>query len=311
MKANNSIKNNYFLGNTKIWIVMLAIALGGQALARQPRVVMAAALTYKKHIKETGEKVDPNNPILFVKSQNSLLAADQQQTIRIPTQEQAYDKLEALKPGITDELDERFESFPLLMDYEGELGLYFKRDIPLEEIERDDILVNTVALFAANDISLRSFQVLGDKESNKYSYWAAGKSFDDFLPYSTPVGVNVFQLNSWPNLTVQTYVDGELRQSASPTEIIYTPKQFLRAMATQLGGTIPSNTALITGTPSGTAFKVSKLKRFFANFLGLSPFKKLEVAAKDAAKSGQYLKNGSVVEVKIQGVGSNKIVVRE
>ena len=311
MKSNYSIKNKNLIGNAAILTAMFLMAAASQAVARQPRVVMAAALTYKKHIKDTGEKVDPNNPILFVKSQNSLLQADQLRTVRIPTEDQAYEKLEVLKPGITTDLDERFDSFPELMDYEGELGLYFRRDIPLAEIERDSILVNTVALFAANDLSLRSFQVLGDKESNKYSYWAAGKGFEGFLPYSTPVNVQTFQLNSWPNLTVQTFVNEELRQSASPTEIIYTPKQFLRAMATQLGGSIPAGSALITGTPSGTAFKVSKLKRFFSNFLNLSPFKKLEITAKDAEKSGLYLKDGSVVEVKIQNIGSNKVVIRQ
>jgi 2-keto-4-pentenoate hydratase/2-oxohepta-3-ene-1,7-dioic acid hydratase in catechol pathway len=268
--------------------------------------VFCAGLTYEAHIKATGEKVDRNNPLFFEKKLHAAYRAGEDASVAIPGEKEIYAELGRVEPGIEPKLQETFSTFPKMLDYEGELGIYFTRDFSLEEVSNPNLksLKKSLALFVANDLTLRSVQVLGDKSPNKINFWSASKSFPRFLPMSTPVIAQDFPLDSWPDYRVQVWVDEELRQNASVTDIIYTPRQFFIGLAHRLGGTIPAGSVLITGTPTGTAFTVSPSKRFFAGLLGLDRIQKLKSASKSAAKSDQFLEEGSHVKIKISGVGT-------
>ncbi|MEZ4815886.1 MAG: fumarylacetoacetate hydrolase family protein [Bdellovibrionota bacterium] len=270
--------------------------------------VYGAGLTYKKHIKDAGERFQKDGPPIFIKGQRSLLLAEKLQNVATPSDAIVYSELEALEPGLPAKIQKDFDEFPLMFDYEAEVGLYFTRDVKASEFNTAS-LKNAVALFSANDLTLRSIQVLGDKQRNVYDYWSVAKSFEHFLPVSMPRAVSDFSLTKWPNLSVRLWVNGEIRQNETMADMAYSPKQVLQALTRYTGSVIPSGTVFITGTPTGTAFKVSWFKRFIANFLFWARMFKFKMVANSAAKDPNYLKVGDEVIVEVQGVGQNRIKI--
>jgi len=141
------------------------------------------------------------------------------------------------------------------VDYEGELGVVIGRkakDVPQDRV-KDYILGYT----CVNDVSERHVQKADGQ-------WARAKGYDTFAPLGPWIdtGVN-------PNdLKVETYLNGELRQSARTSELIFGVAElvsFISGVMTLMPGDIIS-----TGTPSGIG--------------RMSP--------------------GDVVEVKIEGIGT-------
>ncbi len=275
--------------------------------------VYAAGLVYKKHIKDSAESVDQKKgPVIFLKQMRSLVLAEQSVDVRIPSQNEIYADLDALEPGISKTLNEKFpDGFPKMLDYEAEIGVHFTRDVSWDELS-GSALKNAVSFFSANDVSMRSVQILGEKQDNKSDFWSLAKSFKRFMPVSQPKVVSQLSLDQWPVLYVRSWVNGESRQNDTTADIAYTPRKIFQNFDMKFPGKkIPAGAALLTGTPAGTAFKVSKIKKFFANFLFLSRFSMLKIAAKSAADDPNFLKAGDEVIVEVQGVGQNRIRVVE
>ena len=64
--------------------------------------IYAAGLVYKKHIKDSAEKVDnKNGPVIFAKNMRSLVLAEKSVNVSIPTQAQIYSELEKLESGLS------------------------------------------------------------------------------------------------------------------------------------------------------------------------------------------------------------------
>jgi 2-keto-4-pentenoate hydratase/2-oxohepta-3-ene-1,7-dioic acid hydratase in catechol pathway len=273
--------------------------------------VWAAGLTYQKHIDDSFEKVDhKKGPPIFLKSKRSLVLAENAVSVASPSEEEIYRDLERLEPGLKAKLESNFkEGFPLMLDYEAEIAFYFTQKVTKADLARSH-LSHSVALAASNDLTLRSIQVLADGRSNKYDYWAVAKSFDSFLPYSRPRAVSQFPLDAWPYLELRTWVNGELRQNETTQDIVYSPRRILESlMAARNQNEIPAGTVLLTGTPTGTAFKLSRLKKLFSQFLFFARMTKLKIAANDAEKNPHYLRAGDKVLVEVKGVGHNLVVI--
>ena len=70
----------------------------------------------------------------------------------------------------------------------------------------------------ANDLSARSIAILGEDQKNRYEYWGASKSYPGFTPISDHIwGPNNHLPDAIPCVTLQTLVDGELRQNENTT----------------------------------------------------------------------------------------------
>lgn len=268
--------------------------------------VYAAGLTFKKHIKDSGEKPTEAGPPIFLKHSRTLLWAETRKDVKTPSDATIYADLEKLEPGLPAKVQDKFDEFPLMFDYEAELGIYFTRTVKKSELTLAS-LKNAVALFSSNDLTLRSIQVLGDKQKNVYEYWELAKGFKHFLPYSTPRVVSDFNLNQWPSLYIRLWVNGEIRQNETTGDMAYTPRKVLETLMKLTGDSIPAGTVFITGTPTGTAFKVSWYKRLIANFLFWARMFKFKLAADGAAKDPNFLKSGDEVIVEIPSVGQNRI----
>jgi 2-keto-4-pentenoate hydratase/2-oxohepta-3-ene-1,7-dioic acid hydratase in catechol pathway len=122
------------------------------------------------------------------------------------------------------------------VDYEGELGVVIGRqakDVPKDKA-KDYILGYT----CVNDVSERYAQ----KEDGQ---WTRAKGFDTFAPIGPWIETDVTP----DNLKVETYLNGELRQSASTSDLIFAVDallSFISGVMTLLPGDI-----IATGTSSG------------------------------------------------------------
>lgn len=122
------------------------------------------------------------------------------------------------------------------VDYEGELGVVIGRkakDLPQDKA-RDYVLGYT----CVNDVSERYAQ-------SEDGQWTRAKGFDTFAPIGPWIETGVTP----DNLKIETYLNGELRQSAYTNDLIFGVDRlvsFISSVMTLLPGDV-----ITTGTPSG------------------------------------------------------------
>ncbi|MBM4446353.1 MAG: DUF2437 domain-containing protein [Chloroflexi bacterium] len=122
------------------------------------------------------------------------------------------------------------------VDYEGELGVVISKkakDVPEEEA-KEYVLGYT----CVNDVSERHNQA-------EDGQWTRAKGYDTFAP----IGPWIETEASPDNLKLETYLNGELRQSAYTSDLIFGTSKlisFISGVMTLLPGDI-----IATGTPSG------------------------------------------------------------
>ena len=122
------------------------------------------------------------------------------------------------------------------VDYEGELAVVIgkeAKDVP-ESKAADYVLGYT----CFNDVTERYFQ-------QEKGQWTRAKSYDTFAPLGPWIETEV----SPDDLKLETYLNGELRQSARTSDLIFGIPElisFISSIMTLLPGDI-----IATGTPSG------------------------------------------------------------
>jgi len=122
------------------------------------------------------------------------------------------------------------------VDYEGELAVVISRkakDVPQNQA-KDYVLGYT----CLNDVSERYFQ----KEDGQ---WTRAKSFDTFAPIGPWIETEIDP----DNLKLETYLNGELRQSAPTSDLIFGIAElvsFISSVMTLLPGDV-----IASGTTSG------------------------------------------------------------
>ncbi|MFP3879637.1 MAG: fumarylacetoacetate hydrolase family protein [Dehalococcoidia bacterium] len=122
------------------------------------------------------------------------------------------------------------------VDYEGELGVVIgtkAKDVPKGKA-KDYVIGYT----CVNDVSDRDAQ-RGDGQ------WTRAKGFDTFAPIGPWIETEVIP----DNLKIETYLNGELRQSAYTSDLIFGVNDlvsFISSIMTLLPGDV-----ITTGTPSG------------------------------------------------------------
>lgn len=122
------------------------------------------------------------------------------------------------------------------VDYEGELAVVMGRRA--HHVAPEDALTFVLGYTCANDVTARELQ-------KRDGQWARAKGFDGFCPLGPWVETDVDP----SDLLIETYLNGEVVQSARTSDMIFdvpTLISFISHVMTLLPGDI-----VLTGTPSG------------------------------------------------------------
>ncbi len=176
----------------------------------EPQTIICVGRNYREHAAELGNPL-PVEPLLFFKPVSSLLA-----------------------PGgtiIRAKLSER-------VDFEGELAVIMSRRCR-NLGEAEDVRPYILGYTCLNDVTLRDLQ-------KKDGQWARAKGFDT----SCPVGPIVSdELDPWTGTTVETRVNGEVRQQGNTADFIFTLDVIIRYISRFM--TLFPGDVIATGTPAG------------------------------------------------------------
>jgi 2-keto-4-pentenoate hydratase/2-oxohepta-3-ene-1,7-dioic acid hydratase in catechol pathway len=171
--------------------------------------IVCVGRNYRAHVKELGHEM-PTEPLIFLKPPSSLLAPGG--VVRMP------------------KISQR-------VDFEGELALVIGRRV--HQLQEEDWQSALRGCTLANDVTARDLQ-------NKDGQWTRAKGFDTFCPVGPFVSD---ELDLVAGVTIETRVNGELRQHASTSDFIF-PIPRLLAFITQ-AMTLEPGDLVLTGTPSG------------------------------------------------------------
>lgn len=179
-----------------------------------PSKIICVGRNYRDHAQELGNEV-PAEPLLFFKPPSSLLAHGE--IIVMP------------------KASER-------VDFEGELAVVIGRQA--RWLRRDDDLRPYIHGFTlANDVTARDLQ-------KKDGQWTRAKGFDTFCPVGPIIDTDPsLDLSGETPLTLQTHVNGELRQSGSTADFIFPLPILLEYITAAM--TLEPGDLLLTGTPAG------------------------------------------------------------
>jgi 2-keto-4-pentenoate hydratase/2-oxohepta-3-ene-1,7-dioic acid hydratase in catechol pathway len=158
------------------------------------------------------------------------------------------------------------------LDYEGELCIVMGKTAKNVSEAKAKNYVFGYTVF--NDVSARDFQF-------KDGQWTRGKSFDTFAP-TGPCITTENQLKNTDNLAIHTWVNGDLRQNGTTRNMVFNVSQIVHQLSRVM--TMEPCDIIATGTPAGVGF---------------------------VAKPPRFLKNGDVVHIEIEGVGSLENMVEE
>jgi 2-keto-4-pentenoate hydratase/2-oxohepta-3-ene-1,7-dioic acid hydratase in catechol pathway len=272
--------------------------------------IYGVGLVYAKHINETASDFDPSiGPPIFKKHSVSFVQGDSDVTI--PTQSDLLSAAEQLEPGIGKALLDNDIELIALLDYEVELAFVLLENITAKDLE-NPAFAPKVGFLVTNDVSVRSIAILGEGQSNRYDYWGASKSFRGFTPVNGQIWVpNKHLPNGLPCVTLETHVDGDLRQKENTRNLIYTPKQMLDFIQKKYAFTsMNKGDVILTGTPGGVIFNIPRWKARLANLLQFDRFQKLAINQKESS-AAKFLKAGNEVQVSAEWLGTNSITFVE
>ena len=122
------------------------------------------------------------------------------------------------------------------VDYEGELGVVIGRECRLVSVDQAPDYIFGYTCF--NDVTARDLQ-------KKDQQWTRAKGFDTFAPMGPFIETDLDPTN----VTIETYLNGENKQSGSTSDLIF-PVFFLVSFISQVMTLLPGD-VIATGTPSG------------------------------------------------------------
>jgi len=204
-----------------------------------PRKYLAIALNYRDHIAEMGMDA-PEVPVFFNKQVTCVVG-----------------------PGA----EVHMPKVSTFLDYEAELAVVIGkrcRHVPPQRAHEA-----IAAYTCANDISVRDWQ-------GRAQTMTIGKSFDTHGPLG-PWLVTPDELGDPHDLGIRCFVDGELRQEARTSEMVFDCFQQVSHLSEAF--TLEPGDVIATGTPAGVG-------------LGRKPVR------------DNLLKVGSTVTVEIEGIGA-------
>jgi len=176
----------------------------------RPSKIVCVGRNYREHAAELGHDV-PKEPLIFLKATSALLSPGA--TIRRP-------RLSAR------------------VDHEGELGVVIGKTC-FQPSADADIRQYVLGYTCVNDVTARDLQ-------NKDGQWSRAKGFDTFCPVGPLVSD---EIDPWAGVSVETSVNGELRQQGNTCDFIFGLDTVIRYIAQAM--TLFPGDLIPTGTPSG------------------------------------------------------------
>jgi len=122
------------------------------------------------------------------------------------------------------------------VDYEGELGVVIGRRT--HQVTAAQAADHVLGLCCGNDVTARSLQQVDGQ-------WTRAKSFDGFCPLGPWVATGVEP----DDLLLETYVNGELRQHARTSDMLFHPYELVSFISSVM--TLVPGDVVLTGTPGG------------------------------------------------------------
>ena len=174
-----------------------------------PTKIVAVGKNYATHAAEMGSEI-PESPILFLKPPTSVIGP--LQAIRLPDQSKE-------------------------VHHEAELAVVIGQ--VTKDVEIEDVGPKILGYTAANDVTARDIQ-------RQDGQWARAKGFDTFCPLGPAIDTD---LDPQEDLAIVARVNGETRQSATTSELIFGVGElvsFVSKVMTLLHGDV-----ILTGTPEG------------------------------------------------------------
>jgi 2-keto-4-pentenoate hydratase/2-oxohepta-3-ene-1,7-dioic acid hydratase in catechol pathway len=214
------------------------------------RDVFAVGKNYSEHVAEFGrsgyDQPDrseelPEHPVVFTKATTSVTGP--------------YSDIDP-HHGVTAELD-----------YEAELGVIIGRGG--RGIARQDAFAHVWGYTIIDDVTARDLQ-------RRHKQWTIGKSLDTHCPMG-PYAVSADEIADVTALQVESFVNGEPRQSAPVKDLIFDIPELIAVISA--GITLLPGDIIATGTPAGVG-------------IGFDPPK--------------FLVSGDVVEIVITGLGAQR-----
>jgi 2-keto-4-pentenoate hydratase/2-oxohepta-3-ene-1,7-dioic acid hydratase in catechol pathway len=174
-----------------------------------PSKIVCVGRNYRDHVKEMGSEL-PAEPLLFFKPVSALLRPGGV----------------VLMPAASSRVD-----------FEGELALVIGRRV--RNLKEEDWRGAVRGFTLANDVTARDLQKTDDQ-------WSRAKGFDTFCPVGPYVSD---ELDPEAGLTLETRVNGELRQHGSTLDFIFSIPRLLAYITAAM--TLEAGDLVLTGTPSG------------------------------------------------------------
>jgi 2-keto-4-pentenoate hydratase/2-oxohepta-3-ene-1,7-dioic acid hydratase in catechol pathway len=181
-------------------------------LVGRPEKIVCVGLNYRKHAAEVGAPV-PKQPVLFNKYNTALNC--HRGTVKLPV-----------------EVAKNF-------DYEVELVIVMGK--LAKNVSEADALSYVAGYATGNDFTARDLQL------ETGGQWMAGKTPDGFAPLG-PHLVTADQIDP-DNLKIECRVNGEIRQSSSTSDFIFSSRQMISYISRIL--TLRPGDIIFTGTPEG------------------------------------------------------------
>jgi len=122
------------------------------------------------------------------------------------------------------------------VDFEGELGIVIKKLAKGVPEEKADKFILGYTCF--NDVTARDLQ-------GKDGQWTRSKSFDTFAPLGPWIETEIDPAH----LQLETFLNGERKQSSNTSHLIFTPRQLVSFISRIM--TLYPGDCIATGTPSG------------------------------------------------------------
>ena len=212
----------------------------------RPRALWAVGLNYSQHVAEINR--DPQlEPFIFPKTPSAIIA-----------------------DGVTISLPRRY---PDTVDYEGEMALVIGRRA--RDVDVASAWSYVAGLTICNDVSAREVQ---KGRPGVRANISLAKSFDTFAPLGPAVAVRETIPNP-DDLALRTYVNDDLRQSASTSQMIFSVPEVLAFLTERV--TLYPGDIIATGTPDGVG-----------------------------DVTGRYLQHGDTVRIELAEVGTLSNPVR-
>lgn len=194
-------------------------------LFTNPGKIVCIGLNYRRHAAEVHMPL-PRVPVLFNKYNNALAAHNC--TIKLPPREIAYK-----------------------FDYETELLIVMGK--PARNVPEAEALDYVAGYCTSHDFSARDLQL-----ETPSVQWMIGKTLDDFGPVG-PYFVSADRVGDPNNLKLETYVNGERRQSSNTSDMIFNPQQLIAYVSRMW--TLEPGDIIWSGTPEGVILGMPKEKQ--------------------------------------------------